>query len=506
MRTTPLKSSHAAPDNSLGTLSWLIFLQLSLWSVVPFLTSSTLPLDVIREGLSWGQEWQAGYHKHPPLVSWAANFAYELLGDFGPYLLSQVCIVTTYLCTFKTARFYLSPEKAVMAVVMLTGVYYFSWPTPEFNHNVAQMPVWALIIFFFHKVILDHDQRAWLPIGGAIGLGILVKYSILILPSLMLVYLIFQNRIFAVLRSPYPYLGVVIALLITHQHIMWLISNNFITLTYLVDRGATTSGHAAAAIAAAKFVLAQLADHLPLLIVLGLCGVLKPLRWAVPQSVKPRFNLLLLFGLGPCLIAVIVTMIAGISLRDMWGAPMWSLSGIMVTVLLGDILDRPKTTIVLRSFFVMFVVIVSLFAVGNQFGSRVTGKPLRTDWPATTIAARFDSVWEKETGCPLTIVAGENWLAGLISAKGQHRPSVWINGDSTISPWVDIKRIDASGALALWIDGKQKELLERLEAFGPVLHGGAESFIWEKNQSITPLVIRWAMIKPTACSQTLSEK
>ena len=166
----------------------------------------------------------------------------------------------------------------------------------------------------------------------------------------MLVYLIFQNRIFAVLRSPYLYLGVVIALLITYQHMMWLISNNFITLTYLGDRGATTSGHAAAAIAAAKFVLAQLADHLPLLIVLGLCGVLKPLRWAVPQSVKPRFDLLLLFGLGPCLIAVIVAIIAGISLRDMWGAPMWSLSGIMVTVLLGDILDQPKTTIVLRSF------------------------------------------------------------------------------------------------------------------------------------------------------------
>ena len=187
----------------------------------------------------------------------------------------------------------------------------------------------------------------------------------------MLVYLIFWNRIFAVLRSPYPYLGIVIALLISHQHIIWLISNNFITLTYLSDRGATASGHAAAAIAAAKFVLAQLADHLPLMIVLGLCGVLKPLRWAVPQSVNHDL-ICCCFWLGPCLIAMVVTIIAGISLRDMWGAPMWSLSGIMVTVLLGDILDRRKTAIVLRSFFVMFMVIVSLFAVANQFGSRVT--------------------------------------------------------------------------------------------------------------------------------------
>ena len=508
MRTTPPKSSHAAPDNSLGILSWLIFLQLSLWSVIPFLTSDTLPLDVIREGLSWGQEWQAGYHKHPPLVSWAANFAYERLGDFGPYLLSQICIVVTYICTFKTARFYLPPEKAVLAVVMLTGIYYFSWPTPEFNHNVAQMPVWALIIFLFHKVILDQDQRAWLPIGGAIGLGILIKYSSLILPFLMLVYLIFRNRFFTVLRSPYPYLGIVIALLITHQHVMWLISNNFITLTYLGDRGAATSGHAAAAIAAAKFVLAQLADHLPLFIILGLCGLLKPRRWAVPQSVKPRFDLLLLCGVGPCLIAVMVALIAGISLRDMWGAPMWSLSGIMVMLLLDDALDRTKTAVLLRAFLAMFVVIVSLFAIANLFGSRVSGKPLRTDWPAATIAARFDRVWETATACPLTVVAGENWLAGLVSAKGQHRPSVWINGDSAISPWIDTQRIDASGALALWIDGdsQKQRLLDRLEAFGPVIDGGAESFIWEKNQSITPLVIRWAMIKPTACRQSMSQK
>jgi len=149
-----------------------------------------------------------------------------------------------------------------------------------------------------------------------------------------------------------------------------------------------------------------------------------------------------------------------------------------------------------------------LFAIANLFGSRVSGKPLRTDWPAATIAARFDRVWEAATACPLTVVAGENWLAGLVSAKGQHRPSVWINGDSAISPWIDTQRIDASGALALWIDGdsQKQRLLDRLEAFGPVIDGGAESFIWEKNQSITPLVIRWAMIKPTACRQSMSQK
>ena len=268
-------------------------------------------------------------------------------------------------------------------------------------------------------MILDHNQHAWLPIGGAIGIGILVKYSILILPSFNAGLSHFlEIGFFCSLRSPYPYLGIVIALLISHQHIIWLIGNNFITLTYLSDRGATASGHAAAAIAAAKFVLAQLADHLPLMIVLGLCGVLKPLRWAVPQSVKPRFDLLLLFGLGPCLIAMVVTIIAGISLRDMWGAPMWSLSGIMVTVLLGDILDRRKTTIVLRSFFVMFMVIVQLIcccqSIWQQGDRKTTADRLASHHNSGAFRQR---VGERKRGCPLTIVAGENWLAGLISAK-----------------------------------------------------------------------------------------
>src|SRR5579859_7538300 len=41
-------------------------LHLALWTLVPTLLCRNLPLDVL-EGIAYGQHWQWGYWKHPPL-------------------------------------------------------------------------------------------------------------------------------------------------------------------------------------------------------------------------------------------------------------------------------------------------------------------------------------------------------------------------------------------------------------------------------------------------------
>src|SRR5215469_9198868 len=71
-------------------LALLIAAQLVFWTFIPLMLATSLPLDVVSDGLSWGHEWQWGYYKHPPLPSWTVELFFEWLGDAGPFLLSQI--------------------------------------------------------------------------------------------------------------------------------------------------------------------------------------------------------------------------------------------------------------------------------------------------------------------------------------------------------------------------------------------------------------------------------
>src|SRR5690242_11826275 len=66
-----------------------VLLHLIVWTALPAFLTHTLPQDVL-EGLAWGQEWQLGYFKHPPLQAWLLEAVAWLSGHraWACYLLS----------------------------------------------------------------------------------------------------------------------------------------------------------------------------------------------------------------------------------------------------------------------------------------------------------------------------------------------------------------------------------------------------------------------------------
>ncbi len=156
-----LRTGIAALENAppLVVLAILVCSQIVIWTAVPRLLAISLPLDVVSDGLGWGHEWQWGYYKHPPLPSWAVEFFFDLFGDTGPFLLSQLAIGATYGLVFLIGREMMPPRQALAGTLLLVGVYYFSIPTPEFNHNVAQMPVWAAATFAYCKTLKTRRLR-----------------------------------------------------------------------------------------------------------------------------------------------------------------------------------------------------------------------------------------------------------------------------------------------------------------------------------------------------------
>src|SRR6202521_2031274 len=108
-----------------GWLAFLICAQLFLWTLVPWLLATSLPLDVVSDGLSWGHEWQWGYFKHPPLPSWTVEVFFDVLGDTGPFLLSQIAVAATYVFVYLLGREIMPGKPALTATLLLAGIYYF---------------------------------------------------------------------------------------------------------------------------------------------------------------------------------------------------------------------------------------------------------------------------------------------------------------------------------------------------------------------------------------------
>ena len=127
---------------------------LVLWTVVPSLVNQNLPLDTI-EALAWGSNLDWGFNKHPPLSAFFPELLFYLFGpkDWVYYLLSQIFVIIGFYFVFKLSNEILNDFKlSFVSVLLLEGIYFYNFTTPEFNVNIAQLPFWALTVYFAWKI------------------------------------------------------------------------------------------------------------------------------------------------------------------------------------------------------------------------------------------------------------------------------------------------------------------------------------------------------------------
>ena len=151
---------------------------LVIWTLVPSLTNKNLPLDTI-EALAWASNLDWGFNKHPPLSAFAVEIFYKIFGnrDWAYYLLSQIFVIISFFVVYKFSEEFLKNKNfAFLSVLLLEGIYFYNFTTPEFNVNVAQLPFWALSVYLTWRCIKSDKAINFLLLGLFIGLGFLTKY------------------------------------------------------------------------------------------------------------------------------------------------------------------------------------------------------------------------------------------------------------------------------------------------------------------------------------------
>ena len=397
-----------------------LFIHLLLWVLAPSLTNKNLPLDTI-EALAWGSNLDWGFNKHPPLSAFAVEIFYQIFGsnDWAYYLLSQLFVIVGFIAVYKFSNEILNNKKlALLSVLLLEGIYFYNFTTPEFNVNVAQLPFWALTVYYTWRCIKYDKLTDYIFLGLFAGLGILSKYLfIYLIIGIKLVFIYFLKKGKKIKFSHYFIAGP-ITLLILLPHIIWLNENNYMTITYGLQR---TGG------------VGTFVDHLiyPLIFLSKQIGLLTPflfMSFFLVKKISPKLNFrderlvfLLLTTVIPIFFMLLTSMIMGAKIRTMWMTPFYLFAGTLIIYIFKAKINLNKLKNFVSIFIILFIFSPFVYAYVS-----ITQTEKRTDFPGKQKAKEVQSLWDQKYKSEIHYVIGDEWYAGNLSYHLKSRPK-WVS-------------------------------------------------------------------------------
>jgi len=392
---------------------------LIIWTLVPTLTNHNLPLDTI-EALAWGSNLNWGFNKHPPASAFFVELFYQIFGskDWAYYLLSQIFVVISFCIVWKfSEEFFSNKIYSLLSVLLLEGIYFYNFTTPEFNVNVCQLPFWALSVLYGWKGFKDNKTTDWLLFGMFAAIGVLSKYLfiyLLIAIDVFLVYAFFKNKF-----NYKSFVSLIPFLLILSPHLIWLTENDYITITYGLHRTGTGDQ--------------SLLDHLihPAIFLGKQIGILIPffiMCFFVILKFKSKFDFkdqkllfLLIINLVPILLMFLTSMIMGVKIRTMWMTPFYLFFGVLVIYIFQTQINLIK----LKNFTAIFVILFVFSPFIYAYVS-ITEIEKRTDYPGKKIAKETQKWWDDRRSKKIIFVVGNEWEAGNLSYHLKDRPR-WLS-------------------------------------------------------------------------------
>ena len=395
---------------------------LILWTVVPTITNSNLPLDTI-EALAWGSNLDWGFNKHPPLSAFFPEVFFQIFGpqDWAYYFLSQIFVVISFFIIFKLSQEILNDGTlSLLSVFLIEGIYFYNFTTPEFNVNVCQLPFWCLTVYYTWKIYNSKKIELYdcILLGAAAAFGILSKYLfiyLLVAIDLLFAYLIFIKKS---KKFDFKYLvSLEVFFVILIPHIIWLFNNDFITIKYGFARAGLDEG--------------QMINHIkyPLIFTLKQIGILIPfliLVWLLIKKIPKKLNLkdekllfLIFINLVPIVLVFMTALITGSKIRTMWMTPFYLFFGTLFIYLLKTQINIKK----LNSFLIGFIFLFLLSPILYGYVS-ISETDKRTDYPGKDIAIKVQMAWHEQHDEPIKYVLGDEWAAGNLSYHINSRP-IW---------------------------------------------------------------------------------
>jgi len=214
---------------------WLLVIALFIFRVV-YLPLSSMPLFYDEAYYHyWSENLAWGYYSKPPVVAWLIALTTGLLGgasELSVKLGAPVLYMLTAVVIYFTARQLFDRKVAELSALVFITAPIITFNSMFITTDAPLLFFWSLAIWSFIQAVESDRLVHWLLLGIAMGLGLLSKYTMIVLLGGMLLYLLFEPEHRSLLARPGIWVAGVLALLLFMPNIYWNYQYDFISFQH----------------------------------------------------------------------------------------------------------------------------------------------------------------------------------------------------------------------------------------------------------------------------------
>src|SRR5215471_12177661 len=213
----------------------LVLAYAAIWTAYGIVAKSSQDINAdMAEMVVWAHEPAFGYPKHPPLLAWIVHgwFTFFPQTDWAYIVLAVLTIAAGIYLSFELAGEWIDGTKRAAVPFLLAVIPFYNFLGLKFDQNSALLPLWALtILAFVRSLKTSHLGYAALA-GIAAAAALLAKYWSAFLLLALAVSVLACRRRYAYFRSAAPWVTALVAAAAVTPHVLWLVRNDFPTLTW----------------------------------------------------------------------------------------------------------------------------------------------------------------------------------------------------------------------------------------------------------------------------------
>ncbi len=180
----------------------------------------------------WAQHPAFGYYDHPPMVAWWIGASTTIFGDSAfavrlPFVLSFLAL--SWLM-YDAACHLFNDSMAKRTLLWLNACLLLSIGSAIATPDPPSVLMWAAGLWALARLHASGNGIWWLAFGLASGLGVEAKYTNLFLGLGVVLWVVLDKDARRWLKTPWPYLGGLVALAGMAPNLIWNATHDFVTL------------------------------------------------------------------------------------------------------------------------------------------------------------------------------------------------------------------------------------------------------------------------------------
>ncbi|MET4766815.1 4-amino-4-deoxy-L-arabinose transferase-like glycosyltransferase [Bradyrhizobium ottawaense] len=194
---------------------------------------------------TWSKEGALSFLDHPPGIAWLIRFGTAIFGDttLGVRFGGIVAMLVTQLLLADVVRRLTHDVRAVLfAVLMPEAALYYGLLMAKVAPDVSMIPFAVAMMWSLVRLAQSGDGRWWLAAGLFAGLSMLSKFTAIMFAPAVAAFLLVPDWRWRWLRSPYPYLAVLVAIAVFSPVLVWNAQHDWASFRFQGVRATASYG------------------------------------------------------------------------------------------------------------------------------------------------------------------------------------------------------------------------------------------------------------------------